>query len=366
VYLWTNRMPVTYLEGFERLIQEPHKLQSEFDGGRHNFEGWLRTGVKPDCWGERCDYCFLEGPCRATLLPYRERLLRGEFPSVRIDARHVWPSDAARLAFLSQRTTRVRVTAPDAAAAVQTLDELAFPHARRAVALAPGADPTALLGHADRFVASTVAQAKAYLLGAAALPDDVEIEVALTRELAGWLLDRPELCRARGHRLIAALQTHEFRSGVVDHDPDPQTLQRLALSGVRLKAVPRCVARAEVEPADRPELDAALLDGEGNLDLDRFVHHYIVCEYRVKSLRCARCAEVDRCDGLHVNYLREHGFGVMMPLDADGQPLPDATSFETLTESLREANARRSRADLKRLVGRHRPEALHPGDNSEV
>jgi pyruvate-formate lyase-activating enzyme len=366
VYLWTNRMPVTYLEGFERLIQEPHKLQSEFDGGRHNFEGWLRTGVKPDCWGERCDYCFLEGPCRATLLPYRERLLQGEFASVRVDSRLAWPGDAAQRAFRSQRPTRLRVTAPDATTATETLKDLAFPLARRDVALADGADPTALLGQADRFVVSTLAQAHAYLLGAPALPADVEIEVALTRELAGWLLDHPEVCRARGHRLIAALQTHEFRSGVVDHDPDPQMLQRLAQAGVRLKAVPRCIAGAEVEPADRPHLDAALLDGAGHLDLDRFVHHYIVHEYRVKSLRCVRCAEVDRCDGLHINYLREHGFGVMMPQDADGRPLSDATSFETLTEALRETNARRSREDLKRLVGRHRPEAQAQDDASEV
>jgi hypothetical protein len=39
VYLWTNRLPVQYLEDFERLIQDPHKLFYEFDGGRHNFRG---------------------------------------------------------------------------------------------------------------------------------------------------------------------------------------------------------------------------------------------------------------------------------------------------------------------------------------
>jgi hypothetical protein len=55
-----------------------------------------------------------------------------------------------------------------------------------------------------------------------------------------------------------------------------------------------------------------------------------------------------------------------MPQDADGRPLSDATSFETLTEALRETNARRSREDLKRLVGRHRPEAQAQDDASEV
>jgi pyruvate-formate lyase-activating enzyme len=120
LYLWTNRLPVTYMEGAERLIQDPHKLFSEFDGGRHNFEGYLKRGLKPDCHGERCDYCFLDGPCRTTMFPYREHLEAGTFPVVKLDSQHAWQGTPAKEAFDKQAPQAVWLTARSAEDALTT------------------------------------------------------------------------------------------------------------------------------------------------------------------------------------------------------------------------------------------------------
>jgi MoaA/NifB/PqqE/SkfB family radical SAM enzyme len=358
VYLWTNRLPVVYLEGHERLIQDPHKLFSEFDGGRHNFEGFLRKGQKPDCWGERCDYCFLDGPCRSTMFPYREQLEAGTFPVVALDARHVWQGDGARAAFERQKPERCKLTARDADDARHALGNLPF-SAPVTVELDAGADAAPLHGdeRVQRFVVTTLADAERMLAG-----DAREVEIRLTRELAAWLLERPQTVQAWAGRLVLALRTHEYLSQSQAADPDPETLGKLAKLGAKLKNVPKCVAGAETEPHDYFALDAKLLDGSGSLDLDRYVAHYVEQEYFTKSLRCGRCAEFDKCRGMHVNYVRNFGFSVMTPLDEAGLPLPDQQSFEDLAQRVAEATAKREKRDQQRLLGLHKPRLVAAND----
>lgn len=365
VYLWTNRLPVTYLEGFERLIQDPHKLLSEFDGGRHNFEGFLRKGLKPDCWGERCDYCFLDGPCRSTMFPYREMLESHTFPLVRLDSQHIWQGTEAKAKFEAQKPQRLWLTARDAVDAQAALARSVHDDATVTMELDPGADPRPLLQESprkiSRFVVSTVEDAAKYLVGAQAIPAPTEVEVMLTRELATWLLARPATLKAwqgkegEKGRLIATLQTHEYLSESKAADPDPATLRKLAQAGVRVRNVAQCVTGVPAEAGDTKMLDATLLDGAGFLNLDKYVGHYVEHAYYAKSIRCGRCSQFETCQGTHINYLRSHGFAIMQPLDEAGLPLPDAASFDGITEQLAEANAQRSKREQQKTVGLHSP-----------
>jgi MoaA/NifB/PqqE/SkfB family radical SAM enzyme len=61
--LWTNRFPPAYLEGYENLIQHPHKLHDEVLGRKVMFDNFLRHGAVPDCRGLRCHDCFLGSFC---------------------------------------------------------------------------------------------------------------------------------------------------------------------------------------------------------------------------------------------------------------------------------------------------------------
>jgi hypothetical protein len=205
---------------------------------------------------------------------------------------------------------------------------------------------------------TTVDDAARYLVGAHAVPAPTEVEVMLTRELATWLLARPATLKAWGTRLIATLKTHEYLSESQAEDPDPATLRKLAQAGVRLRNVTRCVAGAETDPGDTKLLDATLLDGAGFLNLDKYVGHYVEHAYYSKSIRCGRCSQFETCQGTHINYLRSHGFAMQNPLDEAGQPLPDAASFDRLTEQLAEANAARSKREQQRTIGLHKPKAL--------
>lgn len=63
IYIWTNRFPVVYLEGFEDLIQHSIKLYDEVTGRKGIFEAFLFNNRPIDCQGSRCSYCFLEKFC---------------------------------------------------------------------------------------------------------------------------------------------------------------------------------------------------------------------------------------------------------------------------------------------------------------
>ena len=62
--IWTNRFPISYLEGLEDLIQDPHKMIDEVNGRRFQIRRYIDTGKSLDCrQPERCQHCFIEPFC---------------------------------------------------------------------------------------------------------------------------------------------------------------------------------------------------------------------------------------------------------------------------------------------------------------
>lgn len=72
IYIWTNRFPAQYLEGFEELMQHPIKLYDEIRGRRQMFENFLERDKMMPCFGGQCRYCFLERFC-ADLIELKEK-----------------------------------------------------------------------------------------------------------------------------------------------------------------------------------------------------------------------------------------------------------------------------------------------------
>jgi hypothetical protein len=57
-----------------------------------------------------------------------------------------------------------------------------------------------------------------------------------------------------------------------------------------------------------------MLDASGHLEIFRYTQRFILERYRTKSLRCKPCRYFATCGGMHVNYVRAHGYGVMQPV----------------------------------------------------
>ena len=72
-YIWTNRFPVKYLEGYEILIQDPHKLLDEIRGREQMFTEYLFQDKPLHCADDwRCQHCYLSDFCQKLKL-YKDK-----------------------------------------------------------------------------------------------------------------------------------------------------------------------------------------------------------------------------------------------------------------------------------------------------
>ena len=60
-----------------------------------------------------------------------------------------------------------------------------------------------------------------------------------------------------------------------------------------------------------------MLDDKGQMKVSPYVQRYITGEYYKKSLRCRGCAFTEQCKGMHIQFLRAHGFASLKPIVKD-------------------------------------------------
>lgn len=382
VHIWINRFPPPHLEGFEHLIQDPYKLNDEVRGRKEEYQKLLSTGEDLVCREKdgRCRYCYLEQLCNQ-LYDVKAAMDADAFGRVRIDteaernrpvvfggdpasakrALHfggpdveehghegangaaapadgknggakaqkrglpivsggaATPSAAARsLAerLRAAKVTRAEIVAPDLArarAAIAERPELVEleldleHHDGLGAAIAQGT----LDGRTVRSaVARTPAQAEALL----ALPAGFEVVVRLSQETAPWLLG----LETASPRLVLSQPTHEKLTESQTRDVAlAPFFAAFRHREVPVEGVPACIlGRA---PRQEPStLDAAMLDEGGALEVFRYTRRHIEAGYFTKALRCGTCAHTASCRGLHVNYVRAHGYGEMAPVASAG------------------------------------------------
>jgi hypothetical protein len=61
-------------------------------------------------------------------------------------------------------------------------------------------------------------------------------------------------------------------------------------------------------------LDAEMLGADARIDMTRYTARFIAERYLTKSRRCASCAHDRTCPGVHINFVRAHGYGALVPV----------------------------------------------------
>jgi hypothetical protein len=82
---------------------------------------------------------------------------------------------------------------------------------------------------------------------------------------------------------------------------------------VPVEGVPECILGHPPRPSRRV-LETAMLEPSGGLEIFRFTRQYIRNHYRTKALGCKGCLHDADCRGLHINYVRAHGYRAMRPI----------------------------------------------------
>lgn len=293
-HIWTNRFPVSHLEGMEELIQDPHKMLDEVGGRRTQFRKYLDQGTAIDCRDkERCPHCFIEPFC-SSLDRDVSRLTAGKFDVWQIDNRTELVSSApagVRWLGVTEPLTDPAATLPIRLRA-ESFVGVAFPPGSRAIATRPE--------HLDEL--DGIKQ--------------IEVELHLDNPFAEWLLANPG--RVRPNHILHA-PTHAKASESTAHDPDWRAFFTALVPQLstppRAANLPACLAPNTTLTRAPRVLDADLFHDDGRVAIDPYVDHYIENEYHAKSLRCKACPADKLCRGRHIQALRAHGFRQLVPLE---------------------------------------------------
>ncbi len=317
VVVWTNRFPVEFLEGLEDLIQDPHKMLDEVNGRRFQVRRYLDEGVPLECREkERCQYCFIEPFCN-TADRVIERQNRASW--------EVWwigePGEAQRAEIAALTPEQLPFGCGYVGVEVDDLADLEGLAVSPEIGIYAKARQVSRL--VDRKAVSNpllvcVAEAEALevLLSAGEIPPGVEIEIELNRQTAPWLLAHRERLAGVLSRLRLHQPSHEFLKDAVDNDVrNPAAFFAQLALPVRVSGLPACLAPG-AQLSEAPKiLHRTLFDAEtGRVAIRELAREHVVRGYWGKSVRCRDCVVNDRCDGAHINFLRDQGFAQLDPL----------------------------------------------------
>ena len=302
--IWTNRFPVSYLEGLEDLIQDPHKMLDEVHGRRFQVRRYLDAGEPLDCrQPERCVHCFIEPFC-TTMDRVVEKQRAASFEIY----------DALPLPF---GATLLDVH-------VDALSELDAIEAPGLYVRTTDASPIPTCARRTVIVASTAEQLDAWL--AAPLPKNVELDVVLAKTTSDAIARHAATLASLGDSVRIVQPTYEHMVEANEHDLDDVRAFFFSLAPHRLRVsgLPACLTRGMTLLADRAIASSRMFDpATGRLDSRGLAQHHVAAHYRGKSVRCGDCAVSDRCDGAHINLVRARGLAQLTPLDAS-----DPATFE--------------------------------------
>lgn len=316
VVIWTNRFPVEFLEGLEDLIQDPHKMIDEVNGRRFQVRRYLDEGVPLECREkERCQYCFIEPFCNTAdrVIERQNRNTWDIWWIGAVDDTQPWSYDDDVAHGLPFGCHSIGMELDDLA----SLESLPVPasvgiYAKvKQVSRFDGAlVPNPLLVSARDPASLDV------LLSSAEIPARVEIEVELNRQTGPWLLAHREQVQERLSSLRVHQPSHELLKDAVDNDVrNPKDFFAQLDLPVRVSGLPACLT-PNTELVEAPKvLDRTLFDTEtGRIAIRELARTHVVSGYFGKSLRCRDCRLNTRCDGAHINFLRDQGFAQLEPL----------------------------------------------------
>jgi len=95
---------------------------------------------------------------------------------------------------------------------------------------------------------------------------------------------------------------------------------------VRVSGLTACLAPGTVLVEAPKVLERKLFDPQtGRVAIRELARTHVVHGYLAKSLRCRDCRVTDRCEGAHINFIRDQGFAELQPL-REGEWAEDAAA----------------------------------------
>ncbi len=311
--IWTNRFPVPFLEDLEDLIQDPHKMLDEVNGRRFHVRKYLDVGEPLTCREpDRCVHCFIEPFCTTM-----ERTMA----AMNDKSWNVWwvgkPGESSLEipSPLPYGATMLGVEVDS----VDELESIAIPEGAGLYinTKAAGEIPKSVQSKKHpSIVAATTPDHLDIWLGQGKTPSNSLIEIHLTQETGAWMLANKPLLEKHIDKIRIHQPTHEHFKEAIEQDyRNPKTFFEELELPVRSSGLPACMCPGTkiVEPIKK--LQADLFDDQtGRVKIRNLASFHVTEHYRSKSVRCRDCVVNDRCDGQHINMIRDQGLKILTPL----------------------------------------------------
>lgn len=304
VHIWLNRFPPPFTEGFEELIQDPYKLNDEVRGRREEYDRYLSIGEPLQCRDRdgRCRYCYMEQLCN-TLDDVLEERARPEVDVLRLEA-------PAPLSGQLPPAKAVHAVARDLTEAKALVDRAGAEEAWLDLADYSGlfellADDGTIWGTPVARCYASDGDTARELLGRG----DFDVAIRATGETEPVIRENAE-----SSRIVVVQPTYSRLTEQKSSDVDIAVLCRDLPAGVRVEGVPPCLSGRAPAP-ERSQLDGGMLGADARVDMGRYAKRYISDRYFTKSRRCGSCKYDDRCSGVHINFVRAHGYAKLQPIE---------------------------------------------------
>ena len=146
------------------------------------------------------------------------------------------------------------------------------------------------------------------------LPGDLVVLIELNQQTAPWLLEHRELIASLLDRVRLHQPSHEHVKTALEQDlRKPAAFFRELDLPIQTSGLPACLCPGAQLTEPLRILEPRLFE-EGRLKIRELARFHIKEGYRAKSLRCRDCVVKDRCDGAHINFLRDQGLAELEPL----------------------------------------------------
>jgi MoaA/NifB/PqqE/SkfB family radical SAM enzyme len=308
LHIWLNRFPPPYTEGYEELIQDPYKLNDEVRGRREEYDKYLSVGQPLHCrQRERCQYCYLQNLCDS-LDEVIDNRKSPEVETIRFDGSRpgLGTLPKARIAHIVAANLEAARPLSDKAEATELALELASYDGLEA-ALSPAGE---VFG---KRLVRAVARDAATMAALLAIPGDFLVATHLNQATAAEVLKLGTL----PSRLVLVQPNYDLVTEAKSNDVDlPAFFAELGQPAATENIAP-CLSPGAVHlrPEPRPrELDVAMLAEDARIDMTRYTKRYVQAGFYSKSVRCSGCAKTDQCRGMHINWVRAHGYSPMTPM----------------------------------------------------
>lgn len=300
--LWLNRFPPEHAEGYEFLIQDPHKLHDEVRGRLQAFETYVHGGPHLPCREpSRCGRCYLKGLCDTF------EKMRAMAEAAHVERLRAHPSISALGAIPSADVAEIVASCPKEAEVIAS--------SLRAQALRLRLDDlhdlSEVIGTEARLgglAVQEVVVTRPAQLKEALLCSSVDVVIELNRLTAPCL---PSLA-PHAQRLVLEQPSYERLTDALELDVDLRALIAGLGFAVRTRRIAPCLSGG-VLTGWQDVLDTGVLRSDGTIDPQLLTAHYVRESFHARSLRCGGCVWKESCSGMHLNWLRAHGFGALDP-----------------------------------------------------